>query len=147
MQAPDIAGPIRWLLHGKPGAGKSHTIKKHQQCFQDVAGYQQDVHFQTVALQATMAVQISGDTIHHALHIRKGDRSSAGVTADGKLANRMLLWRWLIIDEISMVSARFLADIDMRLRAATRAIGTMKHDDRQQERPFGGLDVIFADDF
>ena len=96
MQAPDTAGPIRWLLHGKPGAGKSHTIKKLQQLFEEVAGYQQDVHFQIVALQATMAVQISGDTIHHALHIRKGDRHSAsatGVTADGKLAQRMLLWR------------------------------------------------------
>ena len=46
-----------------------------------------------------------------------------------------------------MISARFLAEMDMRLRAAARAIGTMKYDDRQQERPFGGLNVIFAGDF
>ena len=39
------------------------------------------------------------------------------------------------------------ADIDMRLRAAARSIGTMKLDDRHQERPFGGLNVIFAGDF
>ena len=59
----------------------------------------------------------------------------------------MMLQRWLIIDEISMVSARFLAGIDLRLRAAMKAIGTMQHDSTMKERPFGGLNVIFAGDF
>ena len=49
-----------------------------------------------------------------------------------------MLQRWLIIDEISMISARFLADIGARLRAAMKAIGTMKHDSMMHERPFGG---------
>ena len=53
----------------------------------------------------------------------------------------------LIIDELTMVSARFLADIDLRLRATMKAIGTMKHDSTMHERPFGGLNVIFAGDF
>ena len=147
----ESVAPMRWLLHGKPGTGKSHVIKKLQEFLQEVVGYKQDVHFKTIALQATMAAQISGDTIHHALHIRKGDRygavGSAALPSENKLAKCMILWRWLIIDEISMISARFLADIDMRLRAAARAIGTMKYDSCHQERPFGGLNVIFAGDF
>ena len=59
----------------------------------------------------------------------------------------MLRWRWFIIDEISMVSARFLSEIDMRMRAAMRGIGTMKRDEHLYERPFGGVNVIVAGDF
>ena len=73
-----------------------------------------------------------GDTIHHALHTRKGDvgktADPSAVPAGGKLSQKMLGWKWLIIDEISMASARMLADMDMRLRTAARAIGTMKYD-------------------
>ncbi len=32
--------------------------------------------------------------------------------------------RWLIIDEISMVSAKLLAELDVRLRKVVREIGT-----------------------
>ena len=63
------------------------------------------------------------------------------------LSKEMLSWMWLFIDEINMVSARMLADIDMRLRAAAHAIGTMKYDKNHRERPFGGLNVVFAGDF
>ena len=35
----------------------------------------------------------------------------------------------------------------MRLRDTMRTIGTMKHDERHEERPFGGLNVIFCGDF
>ena len=96
---PDItkasrdAAPMRWLLHGKPGTGKSHANKELRDFFHDVVGYKQDAHFQIVALQATMAAQISGDTIHHALHIRQGEHygagGKAGLPSDNKLAKRM----------------------------------------------------------
>ena len=122
-----------------------------QTFFEEVAGYRKDVDFKVVALQATMATEIDGDTIHHALHIRRGEAAGSAdpsaAPSEGKLSKEMLLWRWLIIDEISMVSARMLADIDMRLRTAARAIGTMKYDEHHRERPFGGLNVIFAGDF
>ena len=110
-----------------------------------------DINYQLEALQATNATQIKGDTIHHALHIGRGARfTSSDDTAagsQGKLAKRMLLWRWFIIDEISMVSVRFLAEIDMRLRPAMRGIGTMKQDAHLNERPFGGLNVVLGGDF
>ena len=59
----------------------------------------------------------------------------------------MVFWRWLIIDDISMVSAKFLAEIDMRLRSAAQAIGAHKKDAAAQDRPFGGLNLILAGDF
>ena len=39
------------------------------------------------------------------------------------VAKRVLQWRWLIIDEISMVSAKLLAEIDVKLRSVVREIG------------------------
>ena len=56
-------------------------------------------------------------------------------------------WRWLIIDEVSMVSAQLLAEIDMKLRDVVRKAGSMKGQDTGIDRPFGGLNVIFAGDF
>ena len=109
------------------------------------------MHYKVIALQATMAAQVEGDTIHHALHIRKGGSFSKGGagTSDGlqRLAKEMVLWKWLIIDEISMVSARLLSEIDSRLRCAARSIGTMKRDAECSKWRFGGLIVIFSGDF
>ena len=62
--------PMRRLLHGKPGTGKSFVIKKVCQLLEEVAGFKKGTHYELAALQATMAVQIGGDTLHHILHIR-----------------------------------------------------------------------------
>ena len=62
------------------------------------------------------------------------------------VAKRVLQWRWLIIDEISMVGSRLFAQIDMKLREVIRDIGTQKLA-RGKTRPFGGLDVIVSGDF
>ena len=86
--------------------------------------------------------------IRNSLHIQRGDTFGADPSPGQQLlAKQILMWKWLIIDEISMVSARFLAEIDVRLRCAARSIGTMKRDEDHYERPFGGLNVIFAGDF
>ena len=59
-----------------------------------------------VAFQAVMAQLIGGDTIHHACGIpvfAKGGEDEGAGTAQQVVAKRVLQWRWLIIDEISMV--------------------------------------------
>ena len=56
-----------------------------------------------------MAEQLGGDTIHHACGIpvnRRGDGSEDHLQRQQDIAKRVLQWRWLIIDEISMVSAK-----------------------------------------
>ena len=59
----------------------------------------------------------------------------------------MLMLRWLIIDEISMVSARLLADIDSRLRTYYRANCDFACDENKVLRPFAGVNVLFSGDF
>ena len=56
-------------------------------------------------------------------------------------------WRWLIVDEMSMVSASLLAEMDTKLRNVIRDIGTQKKDGVGSSRPFGGLNVVMSGDF
>ena len=63
-----------------------------------------------------------------------------------EVAKRVLQWRWLIIDEISMVSAKLLAQMDLKMREVVRDIGTHKLK-KGQTRSFGGLNVLCSGDF
>ena len=107
------------------------------------------VEFQIVALQATVADVLQGDTIHHALgiaifgHEHVDTRSNQDMT----IANSMLQWRWLMIHEISMVSGKLLAQVDMKLRHYARSVDPYAIDGNAATRPFGGLNVICSGDF
>ena len=122
--------PLRWLLHGGPGTGKSHVIKViKKDLFEQVLHWDMGVQFQIVALQAVMAEILGGDTIHHALGIpafKRGTAPSEDFQRHMDVAKKVLQWRWLIIDEISMVGAKLLAVLDMKLREVIRDIGTAK---------------------
>ena len=61
---------------------------------------------------------------------------------------QMAFWRWLIVDEIGMVSARLLAQMDQRIRSAKPAADEWKIDPKtNRPRPFGGINVLFTGDF
>ena len=97
-----------------------------------------------------MAEQIDGDTIHHALGINPFGKQQPDAEENQKqatVANRLLQWRWLIVDEISMVSAHLLAEMDCKMRDAVRRVGTQKATASGIDRAFGGVNVIFAGDF
>jgi len=71
-----------------------------------VLGWHHGVDFQIVSFQAVMAELLEGDTIHHALGLDwSGDRTQSLARAM-ECAGRSLQWRWLILDEFSMVSER-----------------------------------------
>ena len=114
-----LANPLRWVVHGGPGVGKSHVISSIATLFTDVFGWQHGVEFQNLALQAVMADQLNGDTLHHALGINPFDQYGPGNSRTDlqETARRLEHLRWIIIDEISMISAAFLASIDMQLRS------------------------------
>ena len=57
-----------------------------------------------------------------------------------------LQWRWLILDEFSMVSAELLAQLELRCRELLRDLSMAKYDRDGKIRPFGGLNVILAGD-
>jgi hypothetical protein len=56
-------------------------------------------------------------------------------------------WRWLIVDEVSMVSAKLLAEIDVELRQMVRAKHTLSGDAEGLARAFAGVNILFSGDF
>ena len=58
------AEPLRHMIQGLPGAGKSALIKWICRAFQEVFGFQHGVHYVCLASQNTMASLIDGFTNH-----------------------------------------------------------------------------------
>ena len=149
----EIGEPLRWLVHGGPGTGKTHVIKIiKEELFAKVLGWNIGMEYNIIALQAVMADLLGGDTIHHALNIGifgkqwKKNKGSQETRATETMKS-MLMLRWLIIDEISMVSARLLADIDYQLRHFYRHNSEFAHNQKKVLRPFAGVNILFSGDF
>lgn len=107
--------PLVWLLHGK-----SHVLK--------------------CAFQAGNAADMKGKTIHNACGVSAdwGDPIERGLRKAA--AKRRRLWRWLVIDEISMVNARLLAQVEQYLRSAVPDAAAWKMDPlRKTSKPFAGI--------
>ena len=120
-----------------------------ERTFENVLCWTQGEEFQVVTLQAVMAKDLDGDTIHHAFGLNwqgLGDERISGHKLL-ELCQKALRWRWLIIDEISMVSAELLARLELRCRELVRDLAQGKYaKDIANARPFGGLNVILAGD-
>ena len=137
--------PMRYLLHGAPGTGKSHVVK-YIKAFFRMIGFRQDLDYLVAAFQATNAADLEGHTIHHAFNIPwKGmamDKPMAPETA-----KRLAHCRWTFFDEISMVPATLLAKIAFRLQEAKPDADPFKVGPGHQPRPFGGVNVVAIGDF
>ena len=142
--------PLRWAVHGGPGTGKSHVLRVlRQELFEGILGWTHGIQFKVLTLQAVMAEQVDGDTIHHGVGLH-GRNASADISLARLLELRAAAtrWRWLLVDEISMVSAELLAQLEMRCRELVRDSCVSKFArDVSQARPFGGLNVIFMGDW
>ena len=141
--------PLRWVLHGGPGTGKSYTLNLIRKgLFEDTLGWQQGVQYQVVTFQAVMAEALAGDTIHHALGLNwTGSSDGSGLKRLLELSLATLQWRWLIIDEFSMVSAELFAQLERRCREIMRDLSVAKYGTFDGAvRPFGGLNVVLAGD-
>ena len=136
--------PLVWLLHGSPGTGKSHELPFLRELFEDFLGYRQGIDYQITAFQAVNAADILGETIHKAFGLIKyGKPNETAATA----VQLMGYWRWLIVDEISMVGAKLLAKMEQQLRECTSSKTAFKTDAAGRVRPFAGVNVIFLGDF
>ena len=127
-EASDIpmSDPLLWLVHGSPGTGKSEVLRLIKKLFLEVCGWQMGLDYQMVAIQAVMAQLWGGDTIHHACGInpfgasKSADASKRAAQRQAAVAERVLLWRWFYFDEISMVAAQLLAQVDMKMSSPFR---------------------------
>ena len=142
--------PLRWVLHGGPGTGKTHAIRiLRDELFQGLLQWEAGIHFQCAALQAVTADMLDGDTLHHAFGLSFGDTSKTTYNETKVLdkQKRLLQLRWLIIDEISMVSVELLAAVERACRALVRNSSTFKRPVGDvHSKPFGGLNVVVLGD-
>ena len=91
--------PLRWLLHGPPGTGKSHVLRFVKELFY-MMGYTFGLDFEVVSFQTVNAADLGGKTIHHAFGF--GQFHDLSIPCNRDVAKRMAHWRWLVIDEISL---------------------------------------------
>ena len=142
---PDGNEPLRYLLHGPPGTGKSHAVKSLQELF-DLVGFKKGIDWEFLAFQATNAADLDGDTIHHACGFNLDPRSFEQ-PLNAQNAKRMAYWRFVFIDEISLVPANLLAQLEQRLRHVKPQADAWKHAPDGQARPFGGINLLAIGDF
>ena len=73
------------------------------------AGWTHGVQFVRLAFQNSMACQIDGCTLHHWSGIPVGETDGTALTKDAhKLATKRQSLRWVLIDEVSMISAQLV---------------------------------------
>lgn len=130
--------PFRMRLEGEGGTGKSRVIQSISQFFR-----QQGIEssLQKMAYTGIAASLIEGKTIHSALMLNEATER----ISDEKKQKLQAHWatiRYVIIDEDSMLSKRFLATIS---KVLTMAKGTENAEG--PGRSFGGLSIILAGDF
>ncbi len=123
------------FLTGEPGSGKTHTVNRYVSWLR-ARGIEPAI----TASTGIAATHIGGFTIHSWSGIGiKRDLSKYDLDAIGQNKNvvrRVESVSTLIIDEVSMLSARTLSMVD----AVCREV-------RRDPRPFGGLQVILVGDF
>ena len=143
----DGAEPLRYMLHGPPGTGKSHVAKFVKQLFR-LVGMQEGIDYQFVAFQATNAVDLEGVTMHNAFFLNPFSRAEEKAMTPEK-AKRMAYWRWVFIDEISLVPADLFARAEHRLQEVKPQTDEWKQDreNKGSTRPFAGVNVVLIGDF
>ena len=129
------------MVDGAAGAGKSCTINVLQEILQLIMQQTGDdpecPHTLLCAPTGTAAVNIKGQTLHSAFGFSFGNEhySLSDKTRDTKRATFKNL-RFVIIDEVSMVKADQLYQLDLRLRELTM----------KPNKLFGGVALFFFGD-
>ena len=127
---------VNVFLTGEPGSGKTYTINKFVEWCDE-----NRKHVAITASTGIAASHIGGRTIHmwSGINTRKGlsNDQIERMVNDQYVSERINSADILIVDEISMLDALFIDDLDAVCKAVRVEGGS----------PFGGLQVIFAGDF
>ena len=143
-QEPVLVPQLSLYVGGSAGTGKSFLIRAIRQLFEI---YGRLSWLRLSASTGTAAKGIGGRTVQSLLRIQsqKGlEESDDSDDSDGKLARGCGEVRFLIIDEISMISCRTARDIHVKLQAAKRrycdwsGVHMLFFGDFAQFRPCGG---------
>ena len=150
------AEPLRHMIQGLPGAGKSELIKWICRAFDEVFGFQHGVHYVCLASQNTMASLINGFTNHSwggvpvtKKQFDQWQNTNWNTPQVSALFDKNQHMRWILMDEGSTTSAEVFGIIETNVTRSTRATGTWKlrHGSKREERPFGGCNLLFFVDW
>ena len=123
------------FLTGQPGTGKTYLINQYIEWCVD-----NGIIPSVTASTGIAAVHVSGSTIHSWCGVRDDNALTAqdmeDILDNPWIRDRMCKCEVLIIDEISMVSAKLFAIVDKLCREA-----------RGDQTSFGGIKVIVVGDF
>lgn len=126
---------INIFLTGQPGSGKTYTINEYVSWLRS-----QGVEPAITASTGIAATHIGGMTIHSwsGLGIKKMliERDLNQLKESASVRRRVCKASILIIDEVSMLEARTLDNVNLICKTL-----------RDDQRPFGGLQVIVVGDF
>ena len=151
----NAAEPLRGLIHGLPGTGKSRVLKWITRMFIEALGWEHGKEFICVAFQNRMAAAIQGTTLHTAANLpRPGqdeDRSLTHSDVDHLFTQNQCL-RWILIDEISMVADVLLGQFESYVSAAATTNNKYRkrntRDDKcTRDRVMGGYNLLVFGDW
>ncbi|THG93156.1 hypothetical protein EW026_g8002 [Hermanssonia centrifuga] len=132
--------PLRMILYGEGGTGKSKVIQTITQefTFRGVESMLAKAAYTGVA-----ASLIDGKTTHTVAALSVKESESQGVTDDAK-AKLQTFWkikRYLIVDEFSMLGKTHVERMERHI-----AIGKVGGEGHQEGTTWGGVNVIFCGD-
>ena len=139
--------PMLDLIHGLPGTGKSEVIAWLKELFH-LLGWKHGVQYVCLAMQNPMAASIGGNTLHHWSGIPTAAREGKCGTKDTTtLSIKSQCLRFILIDEISMVSAELLSTLERVVQMVVKNRTLWKRRADGSERMFGGINVLFFGDW
>ena len=125
--------PLRMYLGGPGGTGKSRVINALKAFFDR---RNQSRRFRLSSYTGVAAKNISGMTLHAALCLNQRKSKSS---SDKTRRDLISMWEgvdYLFIDEVSMIGCRLMLKISEAL-----------NDAKENQSPFGGMNIVFAGDF
>ena len=131
--------PLRMLIHGEPGTGKSKVIQTATQHF-----LHRGARFmlQKSTYTGIAASLIDGKTTHSIAMISQRKDRALSTERKTKLQTYWKHIQYLVIDEVSMISKSFLAKLSRNI-----SIGKMEEGGVPSQHSFRGVSVILCGDF
>ena len=148
--------PLRLLLHGVPGAGKTQTLLWIRKFFEEICAWTHGQEFVFCASQNSMTSLIKGVTLHSFFKLAFKHKDGTPMNVQHQDKTDMSLeyikyqgLRFVFIDEFSTAAVEIFAEINDQSCKHVRKNNTWslrKVGKEISERPFGGLNMVVSGD-
>ena len=125
---------LKMYIGGMAGTGKSQVVKALKHFFSQKGELH---HLEIVAPTGSAAALIDGSTYHSLLGFQEHNEGKATETTLNKVKQRLRYCKYILLDEVSMLSCQDLYDISKRLSLIMN----------RPDEPFGGINMILCGDF